>query len=291
MAESASARSDEDLLLEAAYLAEYGPEPLPPAASTVVAGVARRSGELRALCLTDLSARVSGHALLRRADDVARIEALRFVEERLMAGEKIERFAADGSFHGFLRRVVSNLLLDWLRSPRARAELRRVEHDPARMDDAVELELPREETERVQRLALHHLVAVRTIQALPPGRSLPLMLALWPAYEHVERDLAAMAAFAHCHETASGQAEARACDAGKRCGAPSAGYRERHGAELDAAKADEPSGLSRRAIADLLRIGRDKPTSKREGAVCERVSKGRLMLLEALRRSGIRGPS
>ena len=37
----------------------------------------------------------------------------------------------------------------------------------------------------------------------------------------------------------------------------------------------------------LTRIGSDKPITKREGAVCERISKGRMQLVAALRRSGI----
>ena len=37
----------------------------------------------------------------------------------------------------------------------------------------------------------------------------------------------------------------------------------------------------------LTRIGTDKTLSKREGAVCERISKGRMQLVAALRRSGI----
>ena len=60
-------------------------------------------------------------------------------------------------------------------------------------------------------------------------------------------------------------------------------------AELAEARAAEPSGLSRKAVATLSRIGLGKPMQKREGAVCERISKGRMQLLDALRRSDIRG--
>lgn len=286
-----SVRTRDDLTLEAAYRAELATDPTPPDAVLTVAGVPRRAGDLRALCVADLADRVTNHPLLRRADDTARVEALRFVERRLAEGDKIAQYSAEGAFQGFLRRVLSNLLLDWLRSPAAKAELRRAEHDPGVGGEVVEPELPREEAERNRRLGLHHLVAIRTLQTLPPGRGIPLMLALWPAYEHTDADRAAITGFAHCHETADGQAGARACDAGKRCGTPSPAYREAHAEELARAKAEEPAGLSRKAIADVLRIGRDKPLAKREGAVCERISKGRLMLLEALRRSGIRGLS
>ena len=61
--------------------------------------------------------------------------------------------------------------------------------------------------------------------------------------------------------------------------------------ELTEARAREPSGLSRRTIAMLTRIGADKSWQKREGAVCERISKGRMQLVAALRRSGITGAS
>ena len=132
-------------------------------------------------------------------------------------------------------------------------------------------------------------MAVRTLQTLPPGRGAPLRLALWPAYEHDAGELATLAAFAHCHESSDGQAEARACDSGKRCTTPSEAYRSAHGQEIAAAKVEEPGGLSRRAIATLTRIGHGKPMPKREGAICERISKARLMLVEELRRAGIRG--
>lgn len=289
-----AARTDDDRVLEAAYLAEFGAEAgtSAPDARRVVAGVSRRVGDLRALAIHDLSTRVTEHTLLRRADDTARTTALRFVERRLAEGGKVAAYSEEGTFQGFLRRVLSNLLLDWLRSPAGKAELRRAEHDGSDFGaegDTDEPVLPSEEREERRRLALHQLVAVRALQSLPPGRGVPLRLALWPAYEHEPADVAVIGGFAHCHETASAQADARACDAGKRCTTPTEAWRDAHHRELDQTKQTEPDGLSRKSIAVLTRIGHDKPMAKREGAICERISKGRLMLVEELRRAGIRG--
>ena len=286
-------RTDDDLALEAGYRAEFRARAEDEADDSDgrldVAGRPLRIGDLRAQAIHDLAQRVSFHPLLARADDTARVAALRFVERRLGEADKIEGYAAEGSFQGFLRRVLTNLLLDWLRSPAGKAELRRAEHTGESFESAEEMILPREEHERRRRLTLHHLVAVRAIQSLPPGRGVPLRLSLWPAYEHADEDLRTIAGFSHCHESADGQADARACDAGKRCTTPPAAWCEAHARELDAAKATEPEGLSRRAIATITRIGHGKPMPKREGAICERISKGRLQLVEGLRRAGIRG--
>jgi hypothetical protein len=292
--EGAAERPNEDKLLEAAYRAEFSPGSDDPAEVRQVAERRLRVGELRGLAIDDLATRVAGHSLLRRADDTARMAALRFVERRLSEGEKVSAYDESGSFNGFLRRVVSNLLLDWLRSPTGKAELRRAEHDGIDSNGPLseppeEMELPREEFERNRRLSLHHLVALRCVQSMPPGRGIPLRVSLWPGYEHEVADVLAIGSFAHCHETAGGQAESRACDAGKRCTTPDDAWRAAYGAELDKAKSDEPAGLSRRAVAVVLRIGLGKPMAKREGAVCERISKGRLQLIAELRRAGIRG--
>jgi hypothetical protein len=286
------ARTDEDLALEAAYRAEFREraegERDDRDDSIEVGGTKRRVGELRALAIEDVATRVNDHPLLTRADDTARLAALRFVERRLGESDKVEGYGAVGSFQGFLRRVLTNLLLDWLRSPAGKAELRRAEHDGDSFEGE-EMILPREEGERRRRLTLHHLVAMRAIQSLPPGRSVPLRLSLWPAYEHGADDLATIGGFAHCHETADGQADARACDAGKRCTTPTPAWSDAHVREIATAKVEEPSGLSRKAIATITRIGHGKPMPKREGAICERISKGRMQLVEELRRVGIRG--
>ncbi len=279
-----------DHLLEAAYRAEFSAEPLEPDALLRVDGRPRRFGDLRAMAMHDLAQRIDQHPLLRRADDTARQAALRFVERRLGEAHKVQAYDQSGSFHGFLRRVVNNLLLDWLRSPTGKAELRRAEHDGADADaDQLDPVLPREEFERRRLLMLHNLVALRTIQSMPPGRGIPLRLALWPAYELDLAEVDLVGSFAHCHESAQGQAEARACDSGKRCGSPTDAWRSAYRAEVDQARETEPEGLSRRAVAELTRIGLGKPIAKREGAICERISKGRLQLLQELRRAGIRG--
>jgi hypothetical protein len=279
-----------DHLLEAAYRAEFAPEPQDPDSLVVVDGRPRRVGELRALAMHDLAQRIDHHSHLRRADDTARQAALRFVERRLGEAQKVQAYDQTGSFQGFLRRVINNLLLDWLRSPTGKAELRRAEHDGADGDgDDTAPELPREEFERRRLLMLHNVIALRAIQAMTPGRGVPLRLALWPAYELDLAEIDLVASFAHCHETAQGQAEARACDSGKRCGTPGAAWRAAYQSELDLARETEPGGLSRRAVAELTRIGLGKPIAKREGAICERISKGRLHLLQELRRAGIRG--
>lgn len=284
-------RPDDDRLLEAAYRAEVAIAEGAAERTTRVNGVERRLDELAALAVHDLGVRVAEHPLLRRADDTARVAALRFVERRMGEARKAESYDESGLFAGFLRRVVHNLLLDWLRSPTGKAELRRgSEESLAGHEPSEEPVLLREEIEEKRRLSLHHLVAVRTIRgALPPGRGVVLRLALWPAYPHDDDDEGAIAGFAHCHETARGQADARACDAGKRCTTPTPDWRRAFLGELAEAKAAEPSGLSRKAVATLSRIGLGKPMQKREGAVCERISKGRMQLLEALRRSGITG--
>ncbi len=285
MIEGASTPSE--ALLEAAYRAEFSSS-TEAEVRVDVDGTARRAGDLRALALVDLAERVEQHPLLRRADDTARLAALRFVERRLSEANKIGAFDQTGSFFGFLRRVVNNLLLDWLRSPAGKAELRRSEHQPGDGDVSEEgPPLAREEFEERRRLALHHLLAIRAIQTLPPGRGVPLRLALWPAYELDVAEVDQVGSFAYCHETAQSQGEGRACDAGKRCPVPTEGWRDSFRAELSHAQAAEPEGLSRRSIAELTRIGRDKSVAKREGALCERISKGRLHLLDQLRRAGI----
>lgn len=287
--EATSARAADEAELEVAYLAEFTREPVDKDAVLVVAGARRRAGELRAIAIRDLATRVTDHHLLRRADDTARVAALRFVERRLVDGDKIAQYSREGAFVGFLKRVVHNLLLDWLRSPTGRAELRRAEHDPshARPDEIEEMPLPGEIAERSRLMVEHHAIALRALRALPPGRGVPLRLSLWPAYEHDEDDAAAFGEFARCHETADSQADARACDSGRRCVLPDPAWRAAHALELDAGKRAEPAGLSRRAIAEVLRIGVGKPVAKREGAICERISKGRLMLLDELRRTGV----
>ena len=70
---------------------------------------------------------------------------------------------------------------------------------------------------------------------------------------------------------------------------PTPAWRSAYEDELTKAKEGEPEGLSRRSVAVLTRIGDGKPMAKREGAICERISKGRLQLVEELRRAGIRG--
>lgn len=279
-----------DELLEAAYLAEFGLSKPDPGDQVQVGEQTAHAGELRSLAVVDLAARIDQHILLRRVDDTARLAALRFVERRISEGNKIEAFDRSGSFQGFLRKVIHNLLLDWLRSPAGKAEIRRTEHQPGEADPVEEESpLPGEEFEERRCLTLHHLLAIRRIQSLPPGRGVPLMLALWPDYELDLAEVRRLASFAYCHETADSQAEGRACDAGRRCPVPSEGWLQRYQAELEQAQREEPQGLSRRTIAELTRIGRGKPLPKREGALCERISKGRLQLLEELRSIGIRG--
>lgn len=287
--EADAARGADDPLLLAAYLAEFAPLPTEKDAVVLVGGVARRAGDLRALAVHDLAARVGDHHLLRRADDTARLAALTFVERRLAAGDKIAQYGREGAFAGFLRRVLHNLLLDWLRSPAGRAELHRKEHDPAfeAPEDVEEPPLPGELDERARALMRNHAITLALLRALPPGRGAPLRLSLWPAYEHDAEDVAAFQGFARCHETATSQADARGCDSGRRCELPDQPWREAYAAELDERKRLEPGGLSRRAIAEALRIGVGKPIDKREGAVCERISKARLMLVEELRRTGV----
>jgi hypothetical protein len=116
-----------------------------------------------------------------------------------------------------------------------------------------------------------------------------LRLSLWPDFPMEDEDIRSSAAFAHCHESSRAQGEARGCDSGKRCTVPDARWLSIWQTELAEAQRTEPSGLSRRTIAMLTRIGTDKPLAKREGAVCERISKGRMQLVAALRRSGIVG--
>ena len=287
--EADPARAADEPLLEAAYLAEFSPEPADKDARLVVGGVARRAGDLRALAIHDLATRITDHHLLRRADDTARVAALRFVERRLVEGHKIAQYGREGAFVGFLRRVLHNLLLDWLRSPTGRAELRRAEHDPSLglPDEIEEMPLPGEIAERTRVMTAHHAIALRALRALPPGRGVPLRLSLWPAYEHDAEDVTTFGDFSRCHETATSQTDARACDSGRRCVLPDLAWRTAFGDELDAKKRAEPDGLSRRAIAEVLRIGVGKPVDKREGAICERISKGRLMLLDELRRTGV----
>ena len=288
MTEGLAAASE--ALLEAAYRAEFVVPQPEPEVRLQVEGRPMTAGELRSLAVVDLATRIEQHPLLRRADDTARLAALRFVERRLSEGNKIGAFDQSGSFHGFLRRVLNNLLLDWLRSPAGKAELKRTEHQSGDGDPSEEPPpLPHEEFEARRRLALHHLVAIRVIQGLPPGRGIPLRLALWPDYELDLAEVSGVASFAFCHETASNQAEGRACDAGRRCPVPPPGWSDAYRSELEQAQQKEPQGLSRRTIAELTRIGRDKPMPKREGALCERISKGRLQLIEELRRVGIRG--
>lgn len=289
------ARPNDDALLEAAYRAEFGPSAVDPASTHQVTGRPYRGGQLRAVALHDLSERVAKHSLLRRADDTSRQTALRFVEQRLHEGRKVHAYEGTGSFAGFLRRVLHNLLLDWLRSPAGRAELRRAEHegneglasDGAAWDEPV---LPSEEFEVKRRRLLHHALITRALKrGMPPARSVVVRLALWPAYEHDEEDVRDFGAFAHCHEGASTVSDARGCDTGKRCDEPPAGWRGGYETELEGAKASEPQGLSRKAVATLTRIGLGKPMPKREGAICERISKGRMQLVEELRRAGIHG--
>ncbi len=288
------ARPDDDAVLEAAYRAEFGPEPADASSTHRVAGRVLRGGQLRALALHDVSERVARHSLLRRADDTSRQTALRFVEQRLHEGRKVEAFEGTGSFAGFLRRVVHNLLLDWLRSPAGRAELRRAEHEGGEgaAGDAAwdEPPLPGEEFEAKRRRLLHHVLITRALKrAMPPARSVVVRLALWPSYEHDDGDRRDFGAFAHCHEGARTVSDARGCDTGKRCAEPPAAWQSAYETELEGAKASEPQGLSRKAIATLTRIGADKPMPKREGAICERISKGRMQLVEELRRAGIHG--
>src|SRR5437868_4690161 len=92
LSDEAIGRDDEDLLLEAAYLAEFSGQGDAVDARRQVAGRSVRVGELRALALHDLGERIGAHTLLRRADDTARIAALRFVERRLGEGTKIPAF-------------------------------------------------------------------------------------------------------------------------------------------------------------------------------------------------------
>jgi DNA-directed RNA polymerase specialized sigma24 family protein len=304
-------RADEDRLLEAAYRAEFAVEPAEVDAVQIVGGVTRKNGDLRAYAVADLADRIAEHGLLRRSDDTARMAALHFVERRLVAANKPAQYDGSGVFAGFLRRVLHNLLLDWLRSPAGRAELRRASHEPGGVfdrastaDDAPSLHdeapgerdlmgdpelLPSEAMAARKRLALHHLVALRTLRgSLPPGRSVVLRLSLWPDFPFESEDLQSFLRFAHCHESATSQGESRGCDSGKRCTVPTDPWKAAWLAELAEAQVAEPSGLARRTIAMLTRIGNDKPLSKREGAVCERISKGRMQLVAALRRSGIR---
>jgi hypothetical protein len=308
---SEGSRAEEDQLLEAAYRAEFSDTPAEVDSVQIVGGVPRRSGDLRAFAVTDLADRIADHGLLRRSDDTARMAALHFVERRLVAANKPAQYDGSGAFAGFLRRVIHNLLLDWLRSPAGRAELRRASHEPGGVfdrattaEDAPSLHdeapgerdlqgdpelLPSEALAARRRLALHHLVALRTLRGnLPPGRSVVLRLSLWPDFPIESEDLASFLCFAHCHESAASQGESRGCDSGKRCTVPTEGWGAAWLAELAEAQRTEPSGLSRRTIAMLTRIGNDKPLAKREGAVCERISKGRMQLVAALRRSGIR---
>lgn len=291
----AAERPPEDLLLEASYRAEFASVPSDRDAVQIVAGQRRRGGELRAIAVSDLAARVADHGLLRRTDDTARIMALQFVERRLSAANKPAAYDGSGAFAGFLRRVIHNLLLDWLRSPAGRAEVRRASHEPGGAFDRSgedEPALPSEEAAQRQRLALYHLVALRALRGtLPPGRSVVLRLSLWPHFPMEAEDRRDAAAFAHCHETAVTQGEARGCDGGKRCTTPDDAWRAAWEGELAEAEGSSPSGLSRRAIAMLTRIGAEKSLSKREGAICERISKGRMQLVAALRRSGITSAS
>ncbi|HEU4532620.1 MAG TPA: hypothetical protein VFS00_00835, partial [Polyangiaceae bacterium] len=288
---------DDDALLEAAYRAEFGSASADAASTLLVAGRPFRGGQLRALALNDLSERVVKHSLLRRADDTSRQTALRFVEQRLSEGRKIEAYEGTGSFSGFLRRVLHNLLLDWLRSPAGRAELRRAEHEAgegggpaAETSPWDEPTLPGEEFEAKRRHLLYHALVTRALKrGMPPARSVVVRLALWPAYEHDEEDVRDFGAFAHCHEGARTVSDARACDTGKRCDDPPPDWRRDYETELAAAKASEPQGLSRKAVATLTRVGLGKPMPKREGAICERISKGRMQLVEELRRAGIHG--
>jgi DNA-directed RNA polymerase specialized sigma24 family protein len=290
-------RADDDTLLEAAYRAEFGPQAADAASTHLIAGRTYAGGTLRALALHDLSERVARHGLLRRADDTARQAALRFVERRLGEGHKVVAYEGSGSFAGFLRRVLHNLLLDWLRSPAGRAELRRAEHDGAEggpTGDAAgegdDPSLPGEEFEAKRRRLLYHVLVTRALKrGLPPARGVVVRLALWPAYEHDDEDVRDFGAFAHCHEGARSVSDARGCDTGKRCAEPPAAWRRAYETELAEAKASEPQGLSRKAIATLTRIGHGKPMPKREGAVCERISKGRMQLVAELRRAGIHG--
>lgn len=279
-----------EALLEAAYRAEFVVPQPEPETRFQLEGRSLTAGELRSLAVVDLATRIEQHTLLRRADDTARLTALRFVERRLNEANKIGAFDQSGSFQGFLRRVLSNLLLDWLRSPAGKAELKRAEHQSGDGDPAEEAPpLPLEEFEERRRRTIHHLIAIRTIQALPPGRGVPLRLALWPDFELDVAEVSGVTSFAYCHETADTQSEGRACDAGRRCPLPPDPWGDAYRNELEQAQEKEPQGLSRRTIAELTRIGRGKPMPKREGALCERISKGRLQLIDELRRAGIRG--
>jgi hypothetical protein len=294
MAPPYEARPDDDALLEAAYRAEFGSLAVDASSTHSVAGRPYRGGQLRAFALHDLSERVAKHALLRRADDTSRQTALRFVEQRLSEGRKIEAYEGTGSFGGFLRRVVHNLLLDWLRSPAGRAELRRAEHEGNEGLGGEgaweEPASPGEEFEAKRKRLLHHVIIARTLKrGMPPARSVVVRLALWPAYEHDDDDARDFGAFAHCHEGARTVSDARGCDTGKRCPEPAPAWQRGYETELGEAKASEPQGLSRKAIATLTRIGVGKPMPKREGAICERISKGRMQLVEELRRAGIHG--
>lgn len=305
-------RPEEDRLLEAAYRAEFSASPADVDSVQMIAQKPRKGGELRALAVTDLAERIADHGLLRRSDDTARMAALHFVERRLTASNKPALYDGSGAFAGFLRRVLHNLLLDWLRSPAGRAELRRASHEPGGVFDRATTEddgpslgddpegemglrndpdvLPSEALATRRRQSLHHLVALRALRgSLPPGRSVVLRLSLWPDFPIESEDLQSFSHFAHCHESAGSQGESRGCDSGKRCTIPPDTWRVRWLHELAEAQRDEPSGLSRRTIAMLTRIGHDKPLAKREGAVCERISKGRMQLVAALRRSGIYG--
>ena len=294
-----SPRTEQDYTLEMAFRVEYGAgridangNDVSPDSTVELLGKQVRVGDLRAMAIDELSNRVCNHDLLRRSDDTARMEALRFVERRIVAGQKVGLYDQRGSFGGFVRKMVTNLILDWIRSPAGRAELRKVEHDPTRgspTDETFEITPPSEIFEEQREKTFHHIVTLRAIQSMPPGKSVILRLSLWPAYVFEPTDYAEISAFAFCHETAKTQADARGCDAGKRCVVPDEPWRTAYRTELDLAGEKEPEGLSRRAIAELTRIGVGKPLRKREGAVCERVSKARMQLVEALRRVGIRG--
>lgn len=286
-------RNDEDLILELAYRAEFSPTPEESAETLLsVAGRSFRAGDLRAMAIQDVADRVLSHQLLRRADDSTKLEALRFVERRIADADKVLAYDQSGAFGGFLRRVIHNLLLDWIRSPTGRAELKRVEHDPTRAGHAesdADFVPPSEIFQENRARTMNHLIAIRAVRSMPAGKAAILRLALWPAFPIDENDQDELAAFAHCHETAKTQADARSCDAGRRCVDPEIAWKTAYLAELTDAQAAEPEGLSRRSIAQLTRIGVGKSLTKREGAVCERVSKARMQLVEALRRAGIRG--
>jgi hypothetical protein len=283
-------RASDDLLLESAYRSEFRPKPTEE--DSVIDGKRVRVNELRAMAINDLCERITSHKLLLRIDDTARLEALRFVERRFSESDKIGAYDASGSFAGFLKRVIHNLLLDWLRSPAGRHEVHRLEHDGqegSSWESAYEHELPMEVFAKRKQQFIYNVLAMRTIASMPPGRGVILRLSLWPAYEHDEKDVQTISGFAHCHESSEGQGQSRACDSGKRCTSPTESWSAAYQAELEQAKLAEPQGLSRRMIAELTRIGHGKPLAKREGAICERVSKARMQLVEQLRRSGIRG--